>query len=94
MAVTGIGLDLRLTDERCAGASAGALNSFLAALQGGSAGACGSKMARITLTSDARNECLRRGIPLPPEHTICVNSKCGRALGDMNKMQSLLELLR
>lgn len=94
MAVTGIGLDLRLTDERCAGTSSGALNSFLAALQGGSPGACGSKLARISLTADAKNECIRRGIALPGEQTICVNSSCGRAIGDLRKMQSLLELLR
>jgi len=94
VAVTGIGLDLRLTDERCAGTSSGALNSFLAALQGGSAGACGSKLARITLTADARNECIRRGLAIPGDQTICVHSACGRAIGDMRKMQSLLELLR
>lgn len=94
MAVTGIGLDLRLTDERCAGGSSGALNSFLAALQGGSAGSCGSRLARISLTTDAKNECIRRGITLPGEQTICVNSCCARAIGDLRKMQSLLELLR
>ena len=93
MAVTGIGLDLRLTDERCATAGSGA-GSWLAVLQGGSSGACGSRLARITLTQDAKNECIKRGVPLPGEITICVSPKCGSAINGFSKMQSVLELLR
>ena len=63
-------------------------------LQGGSSGACGSRLARITLTQDAKNECIRRGVTLPGDLTICVSPKCGSAINGFSKMQALLELLR
>lgn len=88
-----IGLDLRLVDQRCAEAGVGG-GAFLAALMGGATGSCGARKARITLTPDAKNECVRRGIVPPGDIVICVNPKCGRAVSDMKNLQSVLELLK
>lgn len=88
-----IGLDLRLTDERCAGAGGG-FTSFLAMLNGGKTGACGSRLARIVLTPDAKSECIRRGIAQPGDVTLCVSPLCGRGIADMNNLKGILALLQ
>lgn len=66
---------------------------FLAMLQGGKSGACGSRKVRIMLTPDAKLEAIRKGISVA-DTTICLMPTCGRALADMQKLQSILGLLQ
>lgn len=89
-----LGLDLRLTDERCREPGGGGLGALGALLQGGTAGACGSRKARIVLTPAAAAAARRAHGHEQPAVILCVNPKCGRAIGDMSKLTHLLGLLR
>lgn len=90
-----IGLDLRLTNERCTTtAAAPSMAGFLAMMQGGTSGACNCRLARVSLTVGGIREAAARGIAAPAAVVLCVNAKCGRGLADMKKLEGLLELLR
>ncbi len=93
MITTDVGLDLRLVDTRCA-QQAGAGASLFAALRGGVRGACGSRMARVTLTPAAAAAAKAAGITAPMDVVICVQPKCGKALEDLKHLQAFLGMLR
>lgn len=90
----GIGLDLRLTDERCVETGGRSITSFFIQASGGVAGACPSRKARITLTAAAIAELTRRRIVAPTSFTLCVSPKCAKAAEGLKQMTAMLDLLR
>jgi len=54
---------------------------------------CGARMLRISLSLDARNEMMKKGLAPILDQDVCLNPTSGCSLANMGKLSDVLGLL-